>query len=276
MGRPFPPESAPSRLGFAADVASAAKALIRQPSVPLVSLAVVLLHGDTSPSSVHSAVASLVITVATFAEMLFYAGWLGAERVFFQRQLEGTPVSLPHLLRLVKSFIGRFVSLGILFMIVIFASIFALACVHGIDIAHLPDTGAQFPLSFQVSFAALAIVMDFALTFVTPALAFTTRSAWRSLGIGFAMIRQTWPRSALYVLCPPLALSVMNLMFPSGGVVFHFILTAVLTLVGLVAKGAIAAFYLRERGSYSDDGAAYITAQDEPSEVLAGAAVDRP
>ncbi len=89
------------------------------------------------------------------------------------------------------------------------------------------------------------------------------------------MIRQTWPRSALYVLCPPLALSVMNYIFPSGGVVFHFILTAVLTLVGLVAKGAIAAFYLRERGSYSEDGAAYITAQDEPSEVLAGAAADR-
>ncbi len=99
-----------------------------------------------------------------------------------------------------------------------------------------------------------------ALTFVTPALAFTTRSAWRALGIGLAMIRQTWPRSALYVLCPPLALSVMNYIFPSGGVVFHFILTAVLTLVGLVAKGAIAVFYLRERGSYSEDGAAYITA----------------
>ena len=37
-----------------------------------------------------------------------------------------------------------------------------------------------------------------------------------------------------------------------------------LVLVGLVAKGAIAAFYLRERGSYSDDGAAYITSEGEP------------
>jgi len=62
------------------------------------------------------------------------------------------------------------------------------------------------------------------------------------------------------VLCPPLALSVMNYTFPSGGAVFHFTLTAVLTLVGLVAKGTIAVFYLRERGSYSEDGAAYITA----------------
>jgi len=113
-------------------------------------------------------------------------------------------------------------------------------------------------------------------TFVTPALAYTTRSAWRALGIGFAMIGQTWPRSALYVLCPPLALSLLSYIFPVGGAVPHFILTSVLVLISLLAKGAIAAFYLRERGSYSEDGAAYIiTGQDEPSEVLAGAAADR-
>ncbi len=41
-------------------------------------------------------------------------------------------------------------------------------------------------------------------------------------------------------------------------------MNVVLALVALLAKGAIAAFYLRERGSYSDDGAAYITAGDEP------------
>src|SRR2546426_11166958 len=70
-------------------------------------------------------------------------------------------------------------------------------------------------------------------------------------------------------------LNLLNYIFPVGGVVLRFILTSVFVLLGLVAKGAIAAFYLRERGSYSEDGAAYITAQDEPSEVLAGAAADR-
>src|SRR5882724_2160391 len=108
MPGPFPPESSPSRVGFGADLASAAQALISQPSVPLVSLALVLFPGDTSRSGDHSAVASLVITAATFAVMLFYVGWLGVERVFFQRHLEGKPVSLPHLLRLVKAFVGRF------------------------------------------------------------------------------------------------------------------------------------------------------------------------
>jgi len=186
--------------------------------------------------------------------MFFLAGWYGVERVFFQRHLQGRPVPLPHLLRLVKPFLGRFLMLGFWFGITFLAVFFSLARVMGID---FNDSGAPMPLSLQVGTLAVVIAMDFALTFVTPALAFTTRSAWRALGIGLAMIRQTWPRSALYVLCPPLALSVMNYIFPSGGVVFHFILTAVLTLVGLVAKGAIAVFYLRERGSYSEDGAAY-------------------
>src|SRR5947199_2861264 len=106
-------------------------------------------------------------------------------------------------------------------------------------------------------------------TFVTPALAYTTRSAVRSVGIGFAMIGQTWPRSALYVLCPPLALNLLNYIFPVGGLALQLLLTSVVTLVGLLAKGAIAAFYLRERGSYSEDGAAYRVPPDRRRPPLA-------
>jgi hypothetical protein len=78
------------------------------------------------------------------------------------------------------------------------------------------------------------------------------------------MIRQTWPRCALYVLCPPFALNVLHLIYPTSNVGLQLALTVLLVLVSLLAKGAIAAFYLRERGSYSDDGAAYITAAAEP------------
>jgi len=70
------------------------------------------------------------------------------------------------------------------------------------------------------------------------------------------MIRQTWPRCALYVLCPPLALNVLHFIYPTSNVGLQLALTVLLVLVSLLAKGAIAAFYLRERGSYSDDGAA--------------------
>jgi len=101
MGRPFPPESTPSRLGFGADLASAARALLSQPSVPLVSLAVTLQF-------------FFITNAVKLAVLLFLLGWYGAERVFFQRHLQGRSVSLPHLLRLVKPFMGRFLVLGVL------------------------------------------------------------------------------------------------------------------------------------------------------------------
>ena len=59
------------------------------------------------------------------------------------------------------------------------------------------------------------------------------------------MIRQTWPRSALYVLCPPLALNMLAAMYPTRLPAVVLIRTAALTILALVAKGATARFYLR-------------------------------
>ncbi len=119
---------------------------------------------------------------------------------------------------------------------------------------------AWFPLTSCVLLVSLTscvllVSMDFALTFVTPALAYTTRSAVRALRIGLAMIRQTWPRCAFYVLCPPLAVNILSVVYPVSIPGARLVLDVVLALAWLLAKGAIAAFYLRERGSFSDDGA---------------------
>jgi len=53
------------------------------------------------------------------------------------------------------------------------------------------------------------------------------------------------------------------MIHPISGRTVGLAISAVLVLVSLLAKGAIAAFYLRERGSYSEDGAAYISTRDE-------------
>lgn len=252
MPGPFPPESSPSRVGFVADVASAAKALLSQPSVPLVSLAVWLLPSVIIASTVpgHRSVGPvLAIMLAT---TVFQLGWYGAERVFFQRRFHGEPVAVRHLLGLVGPFIGRFVAVGLPFGIVLSGFFFAAFSVHR-------PGGGPMPGWFHVGAALLLLGMDFALTFVTPALAYTTRSASRAMGIGFAMIRQTWPRSALYVLCPPLALNLLHLIHPVSNSAVQWAINPLLLFVSLLAKGAIAAFYLRERGTYSKDGAAYIT-----------------
>ena len=136
MSGPFPPESSPSRVGFGADLASAAQALISQPSVPLVSLAMWLLPGViagviawTFPGH-HSLVLSLLGPAIMLATTFFQLGWYGAERVFFQRRFQDAPVAVRHLLGLVGPFIGRFFAVGLPFGIVLSGFYFTAFRVH--------------------------------------------------------------------------------------------------------------------------------------------------
>lgn len=234
---------------FVADLSSAASALLGQPGVALVSILLwsvpivgaSLGQGPKKPS--------LWVAIIEVAAVVFWLGWSGAERIFFLRYFEGKPVAVKHLLALVESFIGRFLSLALLCGVV-------LGCVAGL--ASILGVGPKsHPVAFRAVTTVLVVAIDFALTFVPSALAFTTRSVTAALRIGFAMIRQSWPRCALYVVCPPLALNMINLVFPSHLWGVQMAITAGLTVVALCAKGATAAFYLRERPSRGEDGAAH-------------------
>src|SRR5438034_5433002 len=132
MGRPSPPESTPSRVGFGADLAWAGQALIRQPSVPLVSVAATLLL-QALPND-RTGVARFVFASANFVLDIFFLGWCGAQRVFFQRHFQSTPVTLRHLLRLVAPFVGRFFVLEFLSVITLMALFSLLALVLNIEV----------------------------------------------------------------------------------------------------------------------------------------------
>src|SRR2546422_70432 len=100
------PEPGPSSLGFGTDLAWAARALRRQPSVALVSLAVALLPGMLDPTR------PVLGFVFGFPISVFGVGWYGAERIFFRDQFEGTPVRVADLIRTAPRFIGRFLRLA--------------------------------------------------------------------------------------------------------------------------------------------------------------------
>jgi hypothetical protein len=93
----------------------------------------------------------------------------------------------------------------------------------------------------------MSFVLDVALTFVTPALTFTTLSARRALSIGVDMLRAHWPAAAPYALTPALVvifgtqMVVQPLAGPAGAVVA----SAAAGLFALALKGATVAFYLR-------------------------------
>lgn len=258
--------------GMGADLAWAARQLLAQPSVLLVSIAsmsasdvmqvIVSLYGD--PKALPLAVRALLGCLA-FVPLCFAMGWYGAERIFFQRRLEARPVTVRHLLGLVKPFCGRFLSLlllvGLPFTLLGAPVLAMVVSIFG------PFTHESGPTALYLVVGAMVVVVDFRLTFVTPALAYSTRSARRAWAIGGEVIRETWPRCLLYVLCPPLALTIGAQLTPSENHWANLGAILVLVPIGLVAKGAIAAFYLRTRGSVGEDGAAHLPLDEAPASL---------
>jgi hypothetical protein len=227
---------------FVADFVWAGRAALDTPGVVLISIlfwcvpsALILL------STRHP---NLVAPLVGCGLTLFAFGWLGAERAFFRARLEGKNVSLRELLAEVPFFMGRFLRLGLRFGLPVGVSLSVALAITRQTLAG--DPHAMVTALHLESIVAM-LVADVALTFVTPALAYTTESARQALRIGFRMIRQTWPRSGLYVFCPPLALNLLNTIYRTRSVWLTLLTTAALTLVALVAKGATAAFYLRQQ-----------------------------
>ena len=170
----------------------------------------------------------------------------------FLRRREGETVALSELWPPVPFFIGRFLRLGLL------------VGIGGDAIDSYPRVSREPPRSRcnargatarRIELTTIMVLLDVALTFVTSALVFTTRSARQALRIGLAMIRQTWPRTALPSLSPS-ALNMLNGIYPTEILLVNVVTTAGLGLLALLAKGAIAAFYLRERSVSADAAAA--------------------
>jgi hypothetical protein len=227
---------------FVTDFVWAARAVFRQPSVALVSIALwcfppLFSHLESRRSGV-----TVLVCLVT---VLFMLGWDGIERMFFLAHRDGKKVTLAQLLASVPFFVGRFVRLACLLGMVVFPVVLCLFVLADRSHPAAPKVARVAAQRLQLSMVVVPI--DIALTFVTSALVFTTRSAWRALRIGVAMIRQTWPRSGLYVLCPPLALNMLNVIYPTNILAVRLVTTAGLALLALLAKGSTAAFYLRER-----------------------------
>jgi hypothetical protein len=227
---------------FVTDFVWAARAIINQPSVAVVSVALWSLPSVLTIQSRFATHFKAGFVAVCLFVCLFGLGWDGVERTFFLHQREGKRVSFSELLESVPRFVGRFLRLGLLVGIVTFPAM--LVAIH---LAHRFSTEASRAAAQRLALVPIIVALDFVLTFVPPALVFTTRSAREALRIGRAMIRQTWPRSALYVLCPPLALNLLNTIYSTHvPAALRLWTSAALGLLALLAKGAIAAFYLRE------------------------------
>lgn len=244
---------------FKGDLKLALSTWGKAPALPLISLALAAV-GYLPPPWIF-----LLLPISILG-----MGWVGTERVWYLRLFRGRGISPGELWKLTRAFILRYIFLGVIVGLVMLPVLF----IVGMVAAEGFGRGTEgFPLSFFIPFLIITVIIDVALTFVTPALAFTTGQIGAAFRIGFRTLREEWPRSAWYALIPPFALVIISRWTSSTGLE-----TTQQTAFGIGAamlnlwfKGATAAFYLR-RHEVGVWGAAF---EDSP-EIAADSALVEP
>ena len=169
---------------------------------------------------------------------LFSIGYVGAERLWYRRAWDHRPFGPRTAWRASWGYLRRYFALGVFGGALIFLfELPAILTSHG----HIVDDAG-----YLVSSALALLFLDFIATFMTPALAYTTRSADKAIRTGLRLVWRTLPASAPYVFVPPLALLLGTRIVSTENNVAAIVAFGVAaTLLNLLVKGATARFYLR-------------------------------
>jgi hypothetical protein len=215
--------------------------------LPLLTV-LLLLPGDVLGLVPRSEIGLVgAVELLSLLAAIFSIGFLGTQRIWFQRVFDGRVLTPMEAWTLTWGFFGRYMRLGLVVGIPAFAG-FAWLAVYLANGAPRTETGQVILPAWWIPFWLIyGFVLDVLLTFVTPALAYTTKRVRKGLNIGISLIARTWPQSAAYVLVPPLTLLALTALNPRGlPALVSDLLAIVSILVGLLVKGSIAAFYLRQ------------------------------
>ena len=223
----------------------------------VVSLPALLAAG--APLAWRAPITALVLLlhVLTF-------GYVGAERIWYLRIWRGRETKLGEVATYARRFLRRY---------------FGLALIVAIPFVLLLVGTGLFGDEVEVSSwpnVLLTFLVHLAITFATPALAYSTADPGEALRIGFRFIRDHWPISAWYMVVPSLVAIVIFQRFTAVSTSWwpDLLLPVLSMLANLLFKGGTAAFYLRHVHDVPDDGAVVAVddreAQaDEPPRTIA-------
>jgi len=247
-----PPRIPASQAAFLDDLRRVLRAWRVAPLLPVLTLAVAaaqLLSGSGQPG-----VAALFGLLS-----LLLVGWPGAERLWYLRLWTGRTLTVAEAWRATLRCFGRFFVLALVvgLAVAVLALPVIVAFFRAADFA--ADGTVSFPDGFPpwaVGYAVLLTIAGYAvLTFVTPALVYSSRRVRDAIPIGLRLLRVSWPRTWAYVLVPAVlagAPSILVGLEPLGAA------TALATLFSAVVlalgRGAVAAFYLRTVPGAGPDG----------------------
>jgi hypothetical protein len=254
---PIPQAQSGSPWGtYRSDLKWSARTLRSSPYFVLVSLGLVAIFDLSSRQVIKPrGVAGLL----AFAVEVFLIGFVGAQRVWFLRKLQGLRFVAAEVWTVPWRFFGRFLCLdllGALLVIPIMVPI-TIATAH-----HRTTTIRSVHLSTWATFGVVlgAFLVDVALTFVVPALALNVRSVKASLRLGWNITKSTWPTNAWYMLAPGVTVVAIAAVLPESvaSSVVYLVTGLISALLNLWFKGAIVAFYVRSVSPASADGSAYL------------------
>jgi hypothetical protein len=230
-----------------------ALAIWRQtPALPIVSITVALLMSAPQLAvpipagcgvGTHPACTSgnlplfTLLSVAALPVSLFAIGLFGAERWWYARVASGDAPRPSELWRASWGYFWQFVRLGLL------VALLSAPVLVPMILATKDSERAQ-----SIALAAYFIVLDIALTFVTPALALSTNSAWQALKTGVTALDRQWPRDALYAVVPPMALTIVTRITPDvlGSRTVTALTGAAAQVLTMLFAGAVTLLYIRD------------------------------
>jgi hypothetical protein len=174
---------------FRDDLGASLDAWRTHPGLPITTL---LVAGAVEGSASAAGSASLV----GLPLLLFFAGFMGTQRLWYWRAFENERMTASKVWTSAWRFFPRFCRL---------------ALVTGVGAT--PPAVALGLASEWAEWVALLVAwvfIDVVITFATPALVFSTRRVSEALPIGWDVLRRHWPEVRWYALAPPLVLLVVR------------------------------------------------------------------
>jgi len=236
----------PADARFTQDVARAFGVWRAVPALPLLTITFAVCAAWGTSRWTGHIVAALVSVV--------FLGWVGSERLWYLRAFTGRTLSVRAALSVSFSYWPRLLCLSLLVGVV------TVPLSIPITIAAIragTDGGARHAdlgVGWLIYSAVLSLLIDFTLTFVTPALIYTSGRARDALTIGLGLLRQTWPHAAPYVLIPPLAVVILGRLSQGPVGAIGAVVIVISYALNLLAKGATASYYLRLVAPVGPDG----------------------
>lgn len=214
---------------FAGDLVGAVRALARVPLVPLITIGLVVLGAALTGQ----------IFFVSLPLSLFETGWAGTQQIWTLGVEVDRPVSTDEVWLVTWRYVGRYFLLSLSYAPIMILLTYILIW---------RQDGLVFSDNIRYVFAGPLVLIEIALTFVVPALAFSTRSLRQAFRIGLRLLRRNWRRDFVYAIAPAVTLqSAYTFISPAFDASFaeQVAVGWLLALVALVLRVTIAREYVR-------------------------------